>query len=272
MRRDKEVTMQPSSTTYRFAVIYSGSKLSFEDLPPNPIALAEGDILIFCFQGIPNDMLPGVTFSKNEDDFVSPLGPFQDALQTADLIVLKGNSGTEGTFQCQASLSPKLRGEEQPLFSSNELRFSNGLSARPAKEIRVLIRPNPVSSEPPVEVTVEPGEVSLFAPDSVVWNFVYEKLEPLDYEPLLYLDAASTEVRTGPFGPFESLSVAGIFEPLPGDEITLGYRLITSGNNGVPGQYHFNVGVRPARKGSFTEMLSIVDPSIDNSGPPNPAA
>jgi hypothetical protein len=264
--------MQPASaegvgsTTYRVTVSYSGSELRFQD--PNPIVLAEGDILILRFQGIPNDMIPGVTFSRDGDDFTSPLGPFQEALQTADLIVLRGNSGSKGTFQCTALLSPKLRGEEPPLASSNELRIDNGLSARPAKEIRVSVRPKVTPGEVPVEVTVDLEEVALLAPDSVVWNFVFENLEPRDYEPLLYLDAESTPVSTGPFGPFESLSVAGIFEPL-GEGRTLAYRLITSGNDNVPGQYHFNVGVRPTRKGGITEILSIVDPIIDNIGPPH---
>ncbi|HWM91221.1 MAG TPA: hypothetical protein VN493_10670 [Thermoanaerobaculia bacterium] len=267
--------MQPAraeevgATMYRVTVTYDGSELSFQGLIPFEITLAEGDVLILHFQGIPNDMIPGVTFSRDGDDFVSPLGPFQDALQTADLIVLRGNSGSTGLFQSRALLSPKLRGEEPPLFSTNELRiYNNELSARPAKEIRVFVR-KLESGE--VVVTVDLEEVALFEPDSVVWNFVYENLEQsLAYEPLLYLDAARTEVRTGPFGPFESLSVAGIFETL-GDGRILGYRLITSGNDNIRGQYHFNVGVRPTRKGEFRELLSVVDPIIDNSGPPNPA-
>jgi hypothetical protein len=261
--------MQPAraeavrSTTHRVTVIYDGSKLSFQD--PSPIPLAEGDILILRFQGIPNHMIPGATFSRDGDDFVSPLGPFQEALQTAHLVILKGNSGLPGTFRCTALLSPKLRGEETPTSSNNELPIDNGLIPRPAKakEIQVLVRkPTPSA---PVEVAVDLDEVALFAPDSVVWSFVYgENVEAQDYEPLLYLNAAATEVPTGPFGPFESLSLARIF-----GEGSLAYRLITSGNNNFPGKYSFNVGVRTTREGTFREILSVVDPIIDNSGPPH---
>ncbi|MFL6292844.1 MAG: hypothetical protein ACJ759_18275 [Thermoanaerobaculia bacterium] len=269
--------MQPAraedirSTTYRITVSYSGSELRFQD--PTPIVLAEGDLLILHFEGIPVDMIPGVTFSGNGDGFASPLGPFQEALQTAGVIVLRGNSGSTGTFQCRAWLSPKVRGEER-LLSADELRVDNGLSARPAKEIRVLVRPKPapdevlLPAEVPVEVTVDLEEVAHFAPDCVVWNFVFENLEPRDYEPLLYLDAEATPVRTGPFGPFESLSAAGIFEPL-GEGRILAYRLITAGNNDVPGQYHFSVGVLPVRAGTSNGIFSVVDPIIDNIGPPH---
>ena len=54
-----------------------------------------------------------------------------------------------------------------------------------------------VDVQAPPEVTVDLEEVAHFAPDSVVWNFVFENLEPRDYEPLLYLDAEATPVRTG---------------------------------------------------------------------------
>ncbi len=264
--------MQPATAeqdgprTHRFTVSFDGSGLSFLD--PRQVELAEGDVLFLQFQGSLNAMAPGVIFSRNEDGLVSPLGPFQEALQTADFVVLRGNSGWSGHFQCTALLLPKLRGEEQPLSSSNELGIGNGLAARPAKEVRVLVR----RKDGLVEVTVDLEEVALFAHDSVVWNFVFENLEPREYEPLLYLaPTQSTPLPpgTGTFGPFQSLSMAGIIrEPLGEGRIST-YRLITSGNNNVPGRYHFNVGVRPTREGSRNEIFSVVDPIIDNSGPPH---
>lgn len=254
--------MQPAraeevgATMHRAEVTFDDSGLRFKD--PAPILLAEGDILILFFQGIPNNMLPGVTFSRSGDDFVNPLGPFQEALQTADSVVLRGNSGWTGAFQLKALLSPKLRGEEPPLSSSNALGIDNELGARPAKEIRVLVSQK--------EVTVDLDEVTFYTPDSVVWNFVFEGgLEPRDYEPLLYLASMPAPPDgTGPFGPFQSLSVAGLFEPLQGG---LAYRLITAGNNGIEGRYHFNVGVRSTR--ADIRILCPTDPIIDNIGPPH---
>ncbi len=254
------------STMHRVTVKYDGSELSFQD--PTPIVLAEGDILILHFQGIPNDMIPGAAFSRDGDDFASPLGPFQEALQTADFVVLRGNSGWKHAFQCKALLSPKLRGEEPPLSSANALEVDNHLGARPAKEIRVLVSPKPGSPEMLVEVTVDLEEVDFYAPDSVVWNFVFAGgLKPRDYEPLLYLASMpSPPDGTGPFGPFQSLSVAGIFAPLE-EDTELAYRLITAGNNGIEGRYHFNVGVRSTRAG--IRSLCPTDPIIDNIGPPH---
>jgi hypothetical protein len=263
--------MQPAKaaqevpTIYRFTVVYEDLELRFLD--PERIELAEGDVLILDFQGIPKDMIPGVTFSSG-DDPASLLGPFQDALQIADAVVLRGNSGLADQFRCTALLSPKVRGEDPPISSSNELPIGNGLGPLPAKEIRVLIRPEAVSSEVPVKVTVYPEEVTLYAPDPVVWSFVFENLEPRDYEPLLYFaPTPRAPAGTGPFGPFQSLSTAGLFEPL-GEGGNLGYRLITSGNNNVQGKYHFNVGVRPVG-GESNGIFSVVDPIIDNIGPPH---
>jgi hypothetical protein len=256
--------MADNPTTYRITVRYDGSTLRFED--DTPIALAQDDILILLFVGVPNDRIPGVVFAREGDGFVSPLGPFRDVLQTADHVILRGNSGSVGIFQCQALLSPMLRGEER-ILSGNEIRIRNELTARPAKEIRVLVRPKPPSE---VEVTVDLDKVTLFTPEAVIWNFVFENLEPGDFEPLLYLDTGSIPPPppgTGPFGPFQSLCVTGFVE----ESRILAYRLITAGNNNVQGQYHFNVGVRSARQGELRETLSVVDPIIDNSGPPHPA-
>lgn len=248
-------------------VSYSGSELKFADTPP--IRLEEMDILVLHFQGISSDMVPGVTFS-GPGVLVSLLGPFQEALQTPDQIILRGNSGLTGTFQCKALLSPKLRGEEPPLSSSNELRIDNAQNALSAKELRVLIRRKTDLSPVPVKVEVEPEIVALVAPDPVVWNFVFEGgLNPLDYTPLLYhVPKPSLPPGIGPFGPFRSLSVAEIFEPLA-DGSTLGYRLITSGNNDVHHRFHFSVGVRPTREGKSNEILAVKDPIIDNIGPPH---
>lgn len=259
--------MQPARAAqeHPFTVSYDGSGLSFVD--PRPIELGEGDVLLLHFQGDLDGMIPGVTFSRNGDDLDCPLGPFQDALQTAGFVVLRGNSGLADQFQCKALLSPKMRGDQPPLSSSNELDIGNGQAARPAKEIRVLVRPKAGSAEP-VDVTVDLEEVTVYAPDPVVWNFVFENLDPRDYEPVLYLDVDQTPIESGPFGPFQSLSMAGLSEPL-GVSTTLAYRLITSGNNYVRGQYHFNVGVRPTREGPSNAILSVVDPIIDNSGPPH---
>jgi hypothetical protein len=264
-------------------VICSDSELRFagptEDptADPTPIRLEGQDILILRFQGIStdSDMVPGVAFS-GPDTLTSPLGPFQESLQTTGQIILRGNSGLTGTFRCTALLSPKMRGEEPPLSSSNQLPVDNGLDPSSAKEFRVLVsRPkvDPSSVEGPgmakVKVEVQPQMVSLFSPDPVIWNFVFaDGLEPRDYAPLLYHDRyPSLPDGSGPFGPFESLSTAGLFEPL-GDGSTLGYRLITSGNNHVHRQFHFMVGVRPLSMGTSNGIFSVVDPIIDNIGPP----
>lgn len=260
--------MQPArvvteeTAQYQLVVTWDGTDLRLGD--PQPITLADGDILILLFEGNLDDRVPGVTFVRESGEAAGPLGPFCDVLQTRDRVLLKGSSGAVGTFRCKAWLSPDLRRGDPPVVSSNELSIANEIPRKPAKEIRVDVTQG--AAGPRVAVDLE--ELTIHTPDSVVWNFVFTGLDPGLFEPLLYLNPESLVPDSGPFGPFASLSVASVGEQLA-DGGSLAYRLITSGNSGVTGRYHFDVGVLEMTAGAPQAWFSVVDPVIDNSGPPN---
>lgn len=254
--------VEEETTQYQVGLTWSGSELKFDD--PEPITLADGDILILAFKGNLGNRVPGVTFVRESGEPAGPLGPFCDVVQTADRVVLKGSSGSVGTFHCKAWLSTALRGSVPPIFSSNALSIDNELARKPAKEIRVDIAPGPGGPK----VTVDLDELTIHTPDSVVWNFFFTDLDPNAFEPLLYLSPDEPQPPSGPLGPFESLSVATVGEGLTSGG-SLGYRLITSGNNGIKGVFHFDVGVLELTTASPQAWFSVVDPAIDNSGPPN---
>ena len=245
---------------YQLTVRWDGKELRFDD--PRTVTLADGDILILAFEGNLEGRVPGVSFTRETP--AGPVGPFCDVVQTRDRVVLKGSSGAVGDFQCRAWLSPSLRRGEAPILSSNEISISNEIARKAAKEIRIDVTSG--ANGPRVEVDLH--ELTIHAPDSVVWNFVFTGFDDSAvFEPLLYVNDEPQPPGAGPFGPFESLSVARVDEPLANGG-KLVYRLITSGNNGIKGVHSFDVGVLDLANGSQA-YFSVVDPAIDNSGPPN---
>lgn len=256
------IVEEEEAAPYQLTVTWDGKELRFED--PQPITLADGDILILIFEGELGNRVPGVSFLRETGEPAGPLGPFCDVLQTPDRVLLKGSSGSVGAFRCQAWLSPTLRGYPT-IVGTNELPVDNEVSRKPAKEIRVDVTPGAIG--PHVAVDLE--ELTIHTPDSVVWNFVFTGLDPEGYEPLLYVSSDQPQPPgAGPFGPFQSLSMAAAGEQLAGGG-SLAYRLITSGNNGITGVHHFDVGVLQLTTGVPQAFFSVVDPAIDNSGPPN---
>lgn len=254
------------STKHCVRVIYDGLSLAFKDAqgePMPPIELHEDDDVILSYEGIPDDtFVPQVTFFHG--DTISALGPFLDVLQTSDQIILRGNNGVSGRFDCQTWLSLRLRGERQTIHASEPLVIEGKSSYKAGTEICVTIKGND-----DVEVDVE--KIELYEHDSVIWSFVFEPdLEPARFLPLLYLDPDSPKPPgAGPFGPFESLSTRKVFNTLEDGRI-LAYRLITSGTNKTWGTHHFKVGVE--HKGPHQKLMrsfATTDPIIDYSGPPH---
>jgi hypothetical protein len=246
----------------RFKVRYEDGRLWIEWLGGEPaLDLEPDDIVIFNFTGIPSGHVPGVFFLSH--DF---LGPFQNMHQTADSIVLKGNSGRTGTFRCTPWISPKISPgmpQEKPLMADSSVKIENQIDTpRPATHVRVLVRY--VGGKLTAEVDAE--KISVNETDVVIWSFVFGQGIPDKFHPLLYFQDSER-----PWGPFGSLSSLPAFETTAEGEVR--FRLVGEGITSEKHSFAYSVGVVRVLLGDTPGLGDVLrvehDPVIDSSGPPN---
>ena len=223
------------------------------------LRLEEDAGVIFNFTGVPEGHVPGVFFLSH--DF---LGPFLYVHQTVDSVVLKGNSGSRGTFQCTPGIAKKALGKDAPLLAINSVRFVNDIDTpHPATHVQVLIAQADPDKEP--TVTVDAEKISVNETDVVIWSFVFQGVADI-YRPLLYFEDLEK-----PWGPFRSLSSLPVSETTAEGEVR--FRLVGEGITREKSSYKYSVGVVQVLLGDNPGLGKVFrvehDPVIDSKGPPN---
>lgn len=244
----------------RFTVEYKDGELRIES-GVLELRLEEDDVVVFNFTGVPEGHVPGIFFLSH--DF---LGPFLNMHQTADSIVLKGNSGRIDTFRCTPGIAKKVLGEDAPLLAVNSVLIENYIERiHPATHVRVLIEQEDPGQDP--TVTVDAEKISVNETDVVIWSFVFKDIPDI-YRPLLYFEESS-----GPWGPFRSLSCLPVSEIT--DEGKVLFRLVGEGITPEVRSYSYSVGVVQVLLGGgdnpgLGKTYRVEhDPVIDSKGPPN---
>lgn len=228
-------------------------------LRPSSVVVRPGDVLVWHFDGLPEDFLPGLRFTP--DTGSDPAGAPVDSL-TRSLFGLWGTVAATGTYGYRATIQARYgfeRDDEPASFFSARAEVVVGGAASEGElpsvhAVEVLNAGG--------ELEVQPENVGIFAGDQVVWRFAPEILEgyggPLRPQ-VQFMDGPSPGVDFQ-LGPFTGLT----FQQEGGG----GARITGTGYAANPqGSYHYRVQAIREQTGEVV-WASGPDPTIDDEGPP----
>lgn len=247
--------------TYTVDVQFDSGSKTLSILNPDPIDLKSGDEVIWQFSEVPAMFAPEVDFQTPDQ----PYGPFQgvhvkfEPDQRAKLIGEGRVGGGERSYECRPQIGRWMTDSDEVVYASVNTVAVQKAEGAPESPKEVLVWVSTQTSQ----VKVEPEMLRIFEGDVVIWYFIFDDpVKARDYRPVVYFRGA-LPVDSGltPTGPFEDLTFA-TFQEGP-----FQYRAIGSGNNDVVGNYFYMVGAEPADE-TDERLYAVVDPVIDNSGPP----